>query len=68
MLRYGEYGVVATNAEDSPPSLKDEALDVHFYTGSEKGKWVWLAWKSLEGDVNVDGIQGTGKTEDFDPK
>lgn len=59
---------MATNAEDSPPSLKDEALDVHFYTGSEKGKWVWLAWKSLEENVDVDGIQGTGKTEDFDPK
>lgn len=47
VLRYGQYGVMATDAEDSPPSLTEEALNIHFYSGSEKGKWVWLGWKPL---------------------
>jgi hypothetical protein len=45
VLRYAQYGVLATNAPDSPPSPKDAPLDMHFYSGSEKGKWVWLGWK-----------------------
>lgn len=47
VLRYGQYGVFATNAPDSPPSLGESPLDVHFYSGIEKGKWVWLGWKQL---------------------
>ncbi|KAK4151556.1 hypothetical protein C8A00DRAFT_35807 [Chaetomidium leptoderma] len=47
VLRYAQYGVLATDAADSPPSLKEEALDLHFYSGSEQGKWVWLGWKPL---------------------
>ncbi|KAK4039490.1 hypothetical protein C8A01DRAFT_47057 [Parachaetomium inaequale] len=47
VLRYSQYGVFATNAADSPPALKDEALDIHFYSGAEKGKWVWLGWEFL---------------------
>ena len=42
-----EYRVVATDATDSPLSLKDEALEIRFYSGSEKGKWVWLRWKPV---------------------
>jgi hypothetical protein len=48
VLRYGQYGVLATNAPDSPPSLNDEPLAIHFYSGAEKGKWVWLGWKALD--------------------
>ncbi|EAQ88806.1 hypothetical protein CHGG_05425 [Chaetomium globosum CBS 148.51] len=47
VLRYAQYGVLATNAPDSPPSPEDAPLDMHFYSGSEKGKWVWLGWKPL---------------------
>jgi hypothetical protein len=50
VLRYGQYGVMATNAQDSPPAVTDAPLAIHFYTGVEKGKWVWLTWKSLDGD------------------
>ncbi|KAL2131974.1 hypothetical protein VTI74DRAFT_4375 [Chaetomium olivicolor] len=48
VLRYSQYGVFATDAEDSPPPLTGPALDIHFYSGIEKGKWVWLGWRSLE--------------------
>jgi hypothetical protein len=27
--------------------LDQAPLPVHFYSGTEKGKWVWLAWKPL---------------------
>ena len=47
VLRYAQYGVMATNGE-SPPALKAAAMDIHFYSGMEKGKWVWLGWKALE--------------------
>lgn len=47
VLRYGQYGVVASSG-NNPPALSDGALDVHFYTGAEKGKYVWLVWKPLE--------------------
>ncbi|KAH6839500.1 hypothetical protein B0I37DRAFT_235736 [Chaetomium sp. MPI-CAGE-AT-0009] len=50
VLRYAQYGVLATNAPDSPPSPEDAPLDMHFYSGSEKGKWVWLGWKPLYGE------------------
>ena len=50
MLRYAQYGVLATDATDSPPSLKDGPLEIHFYSGSEKGKWVWLGWKPVGED------------------
>ncbi|KAK3301724.1 uncharacterized protein B0T15DRAFT_321892 [Chaetomium strumarium] len=48
-LRYAQYGVMATNAQDSPPSVTQAPVAIHFYTGVEKGKWVWLAWKALDG-------------------
>jgi hypothetical protein len=47
VLRYAQYGVLATDAPDSPPSLDEAPLPVHFYSGIEKGKWVWLGWKPL---------------------
>ncbi|KAL2155747.1 hypothetical protein VTH82DRAFT_489 [Thermothelomyces myriococcoides] len=47
VLRYSQYGVFATNAPDSPPALNAEPLAIHFYSGIEKGKWVWLGWESL---------------------
>ena len=52
VLRYGQYGVVASSG-NNPPALTDGALDVHFYTGAEKGKYVWLVWKPLE-DIQTD--------------
>lgn len=47
VLRYAQYGVLATDAPDSPPALGEAPLPVHFYSGIEKGKWVWLGWKAL---------------------
>ncbi|KAK4141370.1 uncharacterized protein C8A04DRAFT_39107 [Dichotomopilus funicola] len=47
VLRYSQYGVFATNAADSPPTVDEEPLPIHFYSGSEKGKWVWLGWKQV---------------------
>ncbi|KAL2189191.1 hypothetical protein L209DRAFT_752412 [Thermothelomyces heterothallicus CBS 203.75] len=47
VLRYSQYGVLATNAPDSPPAPGEEPLAIHFYSGSEKGKWIWLGWKAL---------------------
>lgn len=49
VLRYAQYGVLATNAPDSPPAKGDAPLEIHFYSGSEKGKYVWLGWKPLFG-------------------
>ncbi|GAB1320986.1 hypothetical protein MFIFM68171_11196 [Madurella fahalii] len=47
VLRYGQYGVMATDGM-SPPASREPALDIHFYSGAEKGKYAWLGWKSLE--------------------
>ncbi|EGS17907.1 uncharacterized protein CTHT_0072670 [Thermochaetoides thermophila DSM 1495] len=45
-LRYGQYGVVATDGI-SPPQAWEEPLQIHFYSGKEKGQWAWLGWKEL---------------------
>jgi len=50
VLRYSQYGVLATDAPDSPPTPDEAPLTMHFYSGSEKGKWVWLGWKPLADD------------------
>ncbi|KAK4220707.1 hypothetical protein QBC38DRAFT_333836, partial [Podospora fimiseda] len=47
VLRYGQYGVVASDG-NNPPALNEGPNEVHFYSGSEKGKYVWLVWKWLE--------------------
>ncbi|KXX82950.1 hypothetical protein MMYC01_200417 [Madurella mycetomatis] len=47
VLRYSQYGVMATNGM-SPPNFREPALDIHFYSGAEKGKYAWLAWKPLD--------------------
>ncbi|KAK4224243.1 hypothetical protein QBC38DRAFT_25008 [Podospora fimiseda] len=47
VLRYGQYGVVASYG-NNPPAPEEGPLQVHFYSGAEKGKYVWLVWKSLE--------------------
>ncbi|KAL2195399.1 hypothetical protein P885DRAFT_79339 [Corynascus similis CBS 632.67] len=50
VLRYSQYGIMATDAPDSPPTRHQEPLAMHFYSGSEKGKYVWLGWKALSGN------------------
>ncbi|AEO69690.1 uncharacterized protein THITE_2053822 [Thermothielavioides terrestris NRRL 8126] len=50
ILRYGQYGIMAADADDAPPAPQDPPLDIHFYTGSEKGKYVFLGWKHLDDD------------------
>lgn len=46
VLRYSQYGVVATHGI-SPPAPDEEPLEIHFFTGIEKGKWAWMGWKPL---------------------
>lgn len=46
-LRYAQYGVFATDGV-SPPKAGEPPLDIHFYTGTEKGEYAWLGWKALE--------------------
>ncbi|KAK4164108.1 hypothetical protein QBC43DRAFT_289341 [Cladorrhinum sp. PSN259] len=46
VLRYGQYGVFAGNG-NNPPSFAEGPADIHFYSGAEQGKYVWLVWKPL---------------------
>lgn len=43
VLRYGQYGVFATDGI-SPPK-PGEALDIHFWGSLDQGKYAWLGWK-----------------------
>ncbi|KAK3994282.1 hypothetical protein QBC44DRAFT_340977 [Cladorrhinum sp. PSN332] len=52
VLRYGQYGVVASNG-NNPPGFGEGPSDIHFYSGAEKGKYVWLVWKSLEDEADA---------------
>lgn len=47
-LRYGEYGVFASNVPDAPPALTEPPLAIHIYDGTEQGKWVWLGWRAVD--------------------
>ncbi|KAK0663941.1 hypothetical protein QBC41DRAFT_350103 [Cercophora samala] len=46
VVRYGVFGVMAGNG-NNPPDARDRAVDIHFSTGNEGGKAVWLGWKAL---------------------
>ncbi|VBB87232.1 Putative protein of unknown function [Podospora comata] len=46
VVRYGAYGLMEGSG-NSPPDAKDEAVEIHFSTGNEGGKAVWLGWKAL---------------------
>ncbi|KAK0719024.1 hypothetical protein B0T21DRAFT_295694 [Apiosordaria backusii] len=46
VIRYGAYGVMASDG-NNPPEPRDGAVDIHFSTGKERGKAVWLGWKGL---------------------
>ncbi|KAK3297243.1 uncharacterized protein B0H64DRAFT_372631 [Chaetomium fimeti] len=46
-LRYGQYGLMASSGEGGPPAVGDPALEVHFVSYSEQGKYVWLTWAAV---------------------
>ncbi|KAK4194690.1 hypothetical protein QBC40DRAFT_311252 [Triangularia verruculosa] len=46
VIRYGAYGLMASDG-NNPPEVRDVAVGIHFSTGKERGKAVWLGWKAL---------------------
>ncbi|KAH6641150.1 hypothetical protein F5144DRAFT_124211 [Chaetomium tenue] len=42
-LRYGQYGLMASSGVGGPPA-PGAAIDVHFVSYIEQGKYVWLTW------------------------
>ncbi|KAK4035225.1 hypothetical protein C8A01DRAFT_38317 [Parachaetomium inaequale] len=47
-LRYGQYGLMGSSGQGGPPASGDPAVDIHFVSYSEKGKYVWLTWAAVE--------------------
>ncbi|RYP06006.1 hypothetical protein DL764_003423 [Monosporascus ibericus] len=46
VLVSGNGGIYASNAGNNPPLL-GEVSKIKFYSGIEKGKWIWLGLKAL---------------------
>ncbi|RYP68697.1 hypothetical protein DL770_008397 [Monosporascus sp. CRB-9-2] len=46
VLVSGNGGIYASDTGNNPP-LPGEVSKIKFYSGTEKGKWIWLGWKAL---------------------